>query len=368
MKVTVWPILVITLIIASCERTTTSTENKATSLKYLGEVVLSHDDLLLSNRGALSKVVGQDSLLIYDQQSKQLVIFDLKKKIPIHTITVTLDGPDFFDLPFVDLAVQNDSLFILSHNYFSIFNMDGKTLLRIDKNELSDNNLSPYLNDFQLLDRTKILFSKVPMDVMVSNFQSPEKPKLFFTLDLPTGAVSEIPVFSPKESLIDDETLGYYNDNGFHSMVINYDSIIYSFPFTSKVFIYDMGTNEQTEIEAPSKYVENLRTPINSLDNNNSEKWAEYMYSSSKFSAIEKDNKTGIFIRVATQFKKLTDGESRSYKYLMLMNGELEVIEEIEVKAKVFPSPIVSNGIIYLPKVDQPLEDAYSFVAYEIVK
>ncbi|MGW8121071.1 DUF4221 family protein [Roseivirga echinicomitans] len=367
MKNTFWSIFVIIIFTVSCSKEAKNIEKKATSLKYLGEVALSHGDLLLSNRGELNKVVGQDSLLVYDQNSRQLVLIDLKKKIPIHTITVTLDGPNFFDLPFRDAEIRNDSLYLLSKNFFSVYNLDGKALIRFGNDDLGIQKLSSYTNDFQLLSNSTVLISKVPIDVVAPNFQSPEKPKLFFTLDLPTGAVSEVAVFSPKESLIDDKAMGYYNDIAFHSMVINYDSIVYSFPFSSKTFIYDMGTKEQTEIETPLKFTENLRAPITAADQNG-EKWIDYVYSGSKFSAIEKDSKTGFYVRVGSQYKKMTDGVNQKSNYLMLLNERFEVIEEVEIEDPIFINTImVSNGIIYLRKGDQPIEDSYSFVAFEIV-
>lgn len=368
MKNTFWPILAIILLTASCRKEAENVKNKTTSLNYLGEVTLSHGDLLLSNRGALNKVVGQDSLLVYDQNSRQLVLIDLKKKIPIHTTTVTLDGPDFFDLPFRDAEIRNDSLYLLSKNFFSVYSLDGKALMRFGNDDLGIEKLSSYTNDFQLLGNSTVLFSKVPIDVVAPNFLSSEKPKLFFSLDLLTGTVSEIPAFSPKESLIDDKTNGYYNGYAFHSMVINYDSIVYSFPFSSKTFVYDMGSKEQSEIEAPFKFAENLRKPISATEKNGG-KWAEYVYSSSKFSAIEKDSKTGFYVRVALQAEKLDNGENKDHRYLMLLDERLEVIEEVEIEDPIFINTImVSNGIIYLRKGDQPIEDAYSFVAYEIVK
>ncbi|KYG71444.1 uncharacterized protein DUF4221 [Roseivirga ehrenbergii] len=373
MKNTFWPILATILFNVSCSKQAENIENKTTSLKYFGEVALNHGELLLSSYGFSNNIVGQDSLLIYDQGSKLLVLFDLQKKIPIHTIAVNLDGPDFFDPPFQDAEIRNDSLFLLSRNSFNIYNLDGKALMRFRTEDLQTHKISSFvfdfhLTDFQLLEENKVLFSKVPIDVIVTNFQSQEKPKLFFTLNLLTKEISEIPVFSPKESLIDDRTIGYYNDFSFHSMVINHDSIIYSFPFTSKTFIYDMGTKEQTEIEAPFKFAENLREPISAVDNKNTEKWVDYVYSGPKFSAIERDDETGFYVRVVMQNEKLSNGDKKDDRYLMLLNEKLEVIEEIKLKEMVFIEPAVSNGIIYLYLGNPSVEGAYSFVAYEIVK
>lgn len=373
MKTIFWPLLLITLLMVSCDEETEKAAPKTTSLKYLGEVVLSHGDMLLSNRSGLNKVVGEDSLLIYDQQSKQLVLFDLQKKKPIHTIAVTLEGPDAFYPGFKDAEIRNDSLFLLSRNFFGVYNLDGKSLMRFKIEDLQTNKISSFvydfhLTDFQFLDNNTVLISKVPIDVIISNVQSQEKPQLFFTLDLSTGAVAEIPVFSPNESLIDDSDKGYYNDLAFHHMTASNDSIIYSFPFMSEIFIHNLQTNDQTKIEIPSKFAENLRKPITVADNNDTKKWADYIYSSSKFSAIERDSKTGFFLRVSTQYKKISEGLSQSSKYITLIDKKLRKIEEIELADKVFPNPIVSNGIVYLLKVDQPVEDAYTFIAYEIVK
>ena len=374
MKKYLWIVIPLTLLVAACTREAENTESNPKVLKYLGEVVLSHGDLLLSNRSGLNKVVGEDSLLVYDQQSKQLVLLELQKKKPIHTIPVTLEGPDAFYPVFKDAEIRNDSLFILSRNFFGVYSLDGKSLMRFRTEDLQTNKISTFvydfhLTDFELLDNNTVLFSKVPIDVIISNVQSEEKSHLFFTLDLPTGTITEIPVFSPKESLIDERDKGYYNDFAFHHMVSYQDSIIYSFAFTSKTFIYDMETKEQTEVETPFKSVENLRAPITAIDHANTKKSVEYIYSSSKFSGIERDNKTGFFVSIGSQFKKLANGEDRSTKYLLLLNTDFEVLEELEIKDGVFyDSVMISNGIIYLRKTEQPVEDAYTFVAYEIVK
>ena len=364
-KNTFWLTLTITFLVVSCDNNAKQIDKTAASLKYLGEVVLSHGDLLLSSYAIANYVVGQDSLLVYDQQSKQLVLFDLQRKIPIYTIDVVLDGPDFFDPLFQDAEIRNDSLFLLSRKFFSVYNLDGKILMRFGHDELGVQKLTALINDFHLSDNT-VIFSKVPVDVLAPNFRSPEKPNIFFTLNLLTRSVSEIEVFSPKESLIEDMDKGYYNDFAFHSMAVSKDSIIYSFPFSSKTYLLDLANNKQTELETPFKSVENLRVPINANEINEGN-WANYAYSSSRFSGIERDSKTGYFVRVALKVEKVANAENKDYRYLMLINDKFEVVEEIKLPGMLFIEPVVSNGIIYLFKGGDISEGGYLFVAYEIV-
>lgn len=333
---------------------------------FESETVLSHGDLLLSNRSSFNRIVGKDSLLIYDESSKKLVLLSLETKNPIWNLDVILDGPDFFDVPFYDAEIEGGKLFLLSGAYFSVYSLTGKNLYRLGVKDLKGFRSEFMMYEFLLINSDEVLFTKIPYDAIQPNFKSQNTPNLFFIYNITTKETKEVKAFSPKEALLDNKERGYYNDFAFHSLVLSSDSIIFNFRFSSDTHVYNMTTNRQATLATPSKFTQNLREPTLSGTTSKPSEWIKYTYSGPKYSAMEMDSETQYIVRINTEFKTLVNGKKKNKKYLMVLSPSLEVLTEMEINEMIMEPPLISNGKIYLRKTLQSQEDAYEFVTYEI--
>lgn len=353
------------LLISSCGKKTNDKSQGLIELKK-NEIVIGHGDLLLNNRSSLSKITGRDSLLSLSQATKQLVIFDLNTKLPVYNIEVSFDGPNSFDIQTSEMDILGERLYVLSNNFFSVYTLEGKLIERYDPDDLTGMNTDFKIFDFELINSDLVLFNKVPFQAFGSKFMFKNPQNIFMTFDLKTKAINELNIYPPKEALVDVPDQGYYNDFSFHDMVYSNDSIIYSFRFSAKTYVYQLSKDKTTVLDTKSSFVSNLREPT-TPEVKRSRKWLEYEMSGSKFSKWSKDNKSGYYARIHSELRPLPNGDLYNFKYLMVLNPKLEVVAEIEIEARVREPAIFGNGKIYIQRTDQVIEDAHQYVVYEVV-
>tara|TARA_A100000171_G_C2137131_1_gene151215 strand:+ start:1793 stop:2896 length:1104 start_codon:yes stop_codon:yes gene_type:complete len=337
-----------------------------TSLKK-SEVSIGHNNLVLNNMSFLNKIVGLDTLLTYDVNLEKLVLLDLKSKTPIYTIDIETQGPDFFDFPIFDIEIRKSKLYVLSKSYLSIFTLTGKNIQRYDSDDIKGMNSDFMITEFELITPSQILFNQIPLQAITGNFETSSPPYIFSLFDLNTRLLQELDIQSPKEALVNETDLGYYNDFAFHSMVFENDSIVYSFGFSSKVYVYDMKKKTTTVLPSPTKLTKSIREPTSPNVLKSSE-WMKYTRSDPKFSPLVRDEKTGYYARVHSEFKERPDGKRYNFKYLMVFNSKLEMVSEIEIEERIIEPALFTNGKIYLKKTDQTQEDSFQFVVYEVIE
>ena len=330
------------------------------------EISIGHGDLVLNNMSFLNKIVGLDSLLTFDMDLKKFVLLNLKSKVPIYTMEVETEGPDFFDFPVYDIELRGSKLYALSKSYLSIFTLDGKLVQRYDSDDIKGLNSEFMITEFDIINPSEILFNQIPFQAITGNFNSSSTRNIFSVLDLNTRSVRDLNIQSPEEALVDDPDLGYYNDFAFHSMSFKNDSIVYSFGYSSKIYVHDMNKGAATVLPSLSSLTKSIRAPINPSVLKSSE-WMKYTRADPKFSPIVRDEKTRYFARVHSEFKERPDGKQYNFKYLMVFNPKLEVVAEVEIKERIIEPALFTNGKIYLKKTDQTEEDAFEFIVYEVI-
>ena len=357
-------LLILGFSITSCSEGKNKETNNF-SLKK-SEVVISHGDLLLNNRSHLRKITGQDSLLSLSLDAQQFVIFDLKTKRPVYSIDIALDGPDFFDVQPKDLEVRDERLYVLSKNYFSVYTLEGEIIARFDANDFKGMNTDYFIDEFELINLDLVLFNKASFEAVggVNRSESPQN--IFMTLDMKSKTINELNIYPPKEALVDVPEKGYYNDFSDHEMIYSNDSIIYSFRFSSKTYVYDMANGKTTVLDTKSNLTANLRESVGRDALKSGQKYGDYTFSGPKFSRWSKDDKSGYYARIHYELRPLPDGGLDKYKSLMLLNPKLEVVAEFEIDDRVWEPAIFINGKIYAQKVDQTIEDGFEYMVYEL--
>jgi hypothetical protein len=339
---------------------------QATSSLKKSELVVSHGDFILNNFAFFNMIVGSDSLLTYDQRSEKFVLFNLSSKKPIGDYNAKVEGPNFVDFPIYDINIEGGKIYALSKLFFSIYTLEGDIIERYDSKDIKGLNSDFMITEFELIDSKSVIFNKVPMQGIIGGLKSNLRPNIFCLLDLKTRSTNDLEIYSPKEALIDNTDLGYYNDFAFHNMTYKNDSIIYSFAFSSNIYTSQIRNSKTSIYSTKSELTENERKPTNPNVLKSAE-WMKYVFSGPKFSALSRDDKTGNYARVHSEFKLLPNGKNYNFKYLMIMNSKFEVLNEIEIEERIIEPAIFSNGKIYLKKTDQTQEDAFQFIVYEII-
>ncbi|MFY0594105.1 hypothetical protein [Roseivirga sp.] len=357
--------LISQLLLYSCSHPVGEQAQRSFSLSK-SEVALDHGNLLLNNRSFFKKIVGLDSMLLFDGNSLQFVLYDLKSKKQILTISTPREGPDFFDFPFMDVEIEGNTLYVLSKSFFSTYNISGKNLVRFGTNEIHSSKSNYMTFNFRLVRNDSVLFNRVPNQAVYGRKTSTlVDSTIYFSFNINSGSHSKINVVSPPETLLSDDSRGYFQDFSFHSFIIQNDSIIYNYPFTSKTFIYDNANNKHSTKQNNSALVTNMRKTAKPEIIPTSD-WVKYLYTGPKYSSMTRDEKTNNFVRVGAEFQLQPDGSMFNSKYLMIFDNNLNMIEEFELDVRIMEPPLVTNGKIYLMKTDQSKENAYEFLVYEM--
>ncbi|MGW8123290.1 hypothetical protein ACV07N_11580 [Roseivirga echinicomitans] len=330
------------------------------------EIVINHGDLLLDNFSWLNKIVGADSLLVFDQSNSRFVLFDLVAKTPVWSRTFELAGPDFLDLPILDAEISTDSIFLLSGSYFSIFNTDGTNLLRVELKLMKELGTDFRVHQFQMLSPNKALFSRIPSEAYFPNQTISSPSSLFFIFNFEDFSAKDLPIFSPEEALLSDPDLIFEGGHYQHFMKKQENFLVYNFRFSSKIYRYDINTGKIDQFPANSGYTSNLRKAYAVAESSDTRKTAEYMLGGLIFSSVQFDKETNLYVRLHSEtFEK--NGRMDRKTFLMLFDTNFNTMLEMELTDKIVIEPIVEGGKIYLKKSGLPnIEGGYEYVVYTI--
>lgn len=328
------------------------------------EYTLSHGDYLLNNSSVVFSKAGIDSAIFMDSSSKQFVLADLGKREVIRTIPYALEGPDFLDAPVHYMRWMQNKLFVLSVNYFTVFDLNGKVVQRVSLKDyvFMDNYLCTF---FSIIDRSQILLTLIPKAaVNRTNYPDPKDHSIFAVLDLTKNEINPLPIESPNEALVGDPTQGYYQDFSFHQGLFKDSTIAYQFAFSSKIYLYDLRTQKLRTVPAMSKLTKNKRSPL--LANHTNEEFVNYIYlDEPKFTRFMNDEVTGWYARIHEQN---LPNQGALQRYLMVFDADMNTIYETQLPNYTRSSAranFFTNGKIYVIHAKPTTEDAYHFTVYD---
>ncbi len=330
-----------------------------------GEVILDHEDLILSWPPAFMKTVGRDSLLTYDEQTHRFTLFSLRHKKPVWSDSFELSGPDFIEQPILDAAVQGHELILLSPSFLMISDMNGAIKKRIAINGISGGYSKSLLRSFIARNKDKLIFPKLLRAAVSPADFTDTTSTIFLEYDLPSGIVRDLPIPSPPETLIDNPERGFYNHLAQHNSLLLGDNLYYNFQFSSSIYRYNLTTQQSDVFQAKTRFTHNRRSPINKR--HSPEELIRYQYSGAFFLPLLYDETSGYFIRLHSQFHKASDGTDVLHKYIMIFDKKFNCLAEIEVPHAIFEDIQVDQGTLYLWKLDPETEHGYELITYTIM-
>ncbi len=328
---------------------------------------ISHGDLILA-RMSPKKVIAQDSLLIFDQQSSQFVIFDLQKKRPVWSLTLSKDGPNFLELPVLDTWFEEERLYVLSRLFFSVYDANnGNIITRLSAEEIKGWNDHYLLTSFVYQSDESILFAKHNRALRTPNAGIDDPTySIVYKYSLKTNRLDSLNINNPPETLAYDPLQGYYTNYSKPYLQPIGDNLVFSFEFGSNIYEYNNLENSVQSIAAPSKYSSPFREPENPDIYRNSR--AQYIYSGPKYFSILPLGDTGLFARAHGDWLKTTEGNNVRLRYLTILDSNFQVMKEVEINERVWDHPFVMGNKVFFVTLDRELEDHFEFITYEVSK
>ena len=353
------------ILIIACSSAESQNDSKFIEVSK-STLTLNHSDLALNNMSLFNRIVGKDSLLIGDGMSEQLILYDLNSKQQRLIIKTPKEGPDFFDTQLLDAEIQGDKIYVVSRNYFSIYELTGKCIYREKLIDLLKQNESILSFEMEFINPNDILLNRIPFGLISGVSVADDIHKnIFLSLDLQNSIATEIDIQAPESIYNIESKKGYFQQFAIHSMIYEENKIIYSYPYSSIIYTYNISNQKLDFIKANSEYVKNVREPFPARQIRSME-WPKYTYTGSQFSPLEKDDSSEFYARVVSEFKLKADGAQVNEKFLMILDQDLNVIEEFYIDERIIEPVLFTNNKIILKKTDQPNEDEYQFLVYTI--
>lgn len=328
-----------------------------------GSIELSHGDLKLSSYPPyISEIVGQDSLLLYDLKTRTFALFDLITKQALNSWNFPLDGPNFLDFPVFYADFDGSRLFILSDQYFSIFDVNGELVSRWGQGEVEGMNTEFRLLSFVRKPDEGIIFAAVPLASLGTlPFQS-DTTSVFLEFDPDQNSFERLSIFPPQKALVSNPDIGYSDKFAQHFHYLEGEDLYYNFQFSSDVYRYSLNSSDLAVFSAQSSITENTRTTLR--NGYSSLELAAYNSSGPAFSRILHDPLSSYFIRLHSEYYKDNDGRNSVKRFLMIFDKEFNVLLEHEVEERVSNKYFLNNGTVYLWKGGQPEEEGNHALLY----
>lgn len=174
--------------------------------------------------------------------------------------------------------------------------------------------------------------------------------KLFFEnggasiayLNLPKYEAGLVPFKNPIENL------NAYSYKKYPNLeVIDNDSLLINYNFSSKIYIFDQKSGKSTVYNVPSDYTLNETPPLKNEEMNDTKTTVRYHLNELNFFGVKYDRFRNIYLRVH-QDKRETSGEPQTL-YLSIISKDFKKIKEIKLPDSVKPYFEIGRQGIYFP-------------------
>lgn len=353
--------------LSSCQKSQESVINSSKTIELVkSEMVLEHDELLLSTPAIMSKSIGRDSVLIYDDRSQTLVLFDLNSKIPIWHNKFDLEGPSFLDRPVFDIGIIGKSVVVLSLNYLSVFNTEGEVISRLSNRDIQGLNSKFIMQKFENVSDNNLILTKSLFSVLGPSNARDTLESIFMKINLESSAIKDLEITSPSETLVSNPKLGFYNNFAEHSITFLDSIIVFNFQFSSKVYKYNLDDKSLKVYPANSNLSSNMREPL--PNDYTTSSLMEYMYTGPRFYKVHYDPVSQLYFRHHLDIVEDTNNNPISKKFLMVFDRNFEKLMEFEIDERISTDIFINDGKIYMWKSISATESNYNLISYEIQK
>ncbi|MEC7754579.1 DUF4221 family protein [Roseivirga sp. UBA1976] len=316
------------------------------------ELFFEHGDLFISNNSTFWKEIGKDSLILFEGRDiKSFILFSLDSKKTTEFLTFDSDGPNFIEDRVLDFTRYLDRYLILGAKYLHIADSEGKIVKRIQSDKFENNlaNPSAYrISGLQVYNKDTLLISKKLISADLPKILDEPKQSIFALLNLSTDSISDLPVYSPKETLVDDPNQGYYSNLSDHYFIVNNNEIVFNFKFSPTIYKYNLHTELIQEYGGKTKRFPSKREAFPA------DRYTDYAYLLSHlnqgiyFSQLGYDPSNALYFRLAKQVINDDMGKSQLSNFLQIFDSNFNLIKEVAINEPVAPIFSKFTNEIYL--------------------
>ena len=325
-------------------------------------VNISIQEEYLETYTTLRNIVAQDLLYCYNNKLHTIDIFELTKQKPEKIIHLEREGVDGVVYPQA-ITVYKDSVFIQNSTHYLIVNHNGKVIWKLAKKELN-NQLNEALYSFSSTGLTICNFEDlvydnnrreliVPLNALEPTYLGNKNMIAAISIDTKTAQV--LPLFYPETV-----TNGYYGKLAVPQIFCKGDSLIYNFPNSSTVYIFDRNSEKVTTLNVESEYTDNQSEKIGT--NTNPRKLMDHFLHSLFFHKIQYDKERNLYYRLHTDRSSDRSAFSNKDTYLTIMNERLEKISEIKLPMNIYPMYNITKDGLLFQFIEVLEEDTFSYL------
>ena len=309
---------------------------------------------------------GKPYLAMYNFATYRIEAFNLADKtrtltVPLHDQARTSIDPstqsrdvshprDFY-------PISSDSILVFSVYQAYLINGKGQVYKQIelrgtnlDSTVASAYHINPPIRSSQYYDRSSNIAYLRVFNRFLAPQEGPYKQSIIAALDLMKGTIDTLPIRVPKFFIKSDALYDY--NSLFPEMLTADRRLIYNFPVSSSIFLYDLESGKTTEIKANSKHTANEGKPIPiHVKHNDVEARFKQLSRDVNFFAPLHDPYRNLYYRVHRgERPELLEEQTPPHFYLTVFDSNWNILEEIPMGATKFFTPCVApDGLLLLP-------------------
>ena len=337
---------------------------------------IEHGDKIISNRFVFTKLIGEDSLLYYEQRDRNFYLFDLKNRVLKDFLQFETGGPNFMEDQILDFEKVGDQYAILSPNYISFSDKNGQILKRKEINQFLNNvedATVSRINNFKALNENELYLSQSPRAVIMPfKYSEASQTPIFAIYHVNKDSLAHLPIYSPEETLIKDDTRGFYGTTSQHFFILKNNSIIFNFQFSPSIYRYSLKSKQLTQFDGKTTRFPETTEPFPANKYRDQQYLVKHMLrNGTRFSNIEYYAENDTYIRYASRKTFNEELKRSNYElYLQIFDSEFNNIIEQELLVSVKPEVYFSNGSIYMIRTSgsQTEENATKFTKFDLRK
>lgn len=331
-------------------------------------ISIDHDSVLLTNKPAFYNVTGYDSLIYFEASQNSLFLLDFKNNSINKRLQFESAGPNFLENNVLDLATVDDLYFILTQNYLSVVNSESQITNRIKINNIDGSvNTSDYrVHRINAISLDSVLISKWILADLYANTVDSPLTSIFGNLQVPSEQITDIPVYSPQETLVTDPEVSYFGLSERYFITKGCE-LIFNYRFSSSIFKYNLCSKVLTKYPAKSDQLPNLKKPLKSELKKDPRALYNFISNGVSFSNIEYMNELDVYVRLVSIYNLNDELVSSSEKYIQILDREFNILKEEKLNRVVKDHLDVLKNHIYLQPSQQD-EDVTRFLRVSLVK
>ena len=356
-----WTVVACVWIFVSCSQSPSSQQENIIRIEnYSIEVTDDHMQIYSGNCRSVSAFIeGKNCMLAYNNLLHRIDIIDLDNKVPLKHIPLEKEGPDGIN-GISGFAYFDNTIILQANNGFYQVNMDGKIVSRCSMEHLlkAFPGFSTMIPDAQVyfnlyndlsFDEANGNIAFVIYNLQKENGEYPKKAIIFSCVDWEIKDVIDIHY---PQNLKKEEKLAML---GRVNVLPHGDSLIYNFPASSDIYIYNRPNKSVETYSAEVSYTQ----PLYSYPKGTNELATGYYF------PVRYDSRKNTFWRIQ---QRPVDGHGIWGKPFSIaqLSSDFKVVNEYVLPAEkhVAPVPLFTDKAILFPYVGGELFTENNMVFY----